>query len=297
MPQNRLVAQVCGGAPGEASAETGARAAQSAALPRRARRDTLRGMPRYVLKIEYHGGPFAGWQRQAEHPSVQGAVEAALARLDCGAPVVTAAGRTDAGVHALGQVAHCDLARAWEPFRLAEALNAHLRPLPVAVVAAAAVPEDFHARFSAIERRYTFRVIARRAPLVHAAGLAWQVRQPLDLVAMQAGARALLGRHDFTTFRASQCQAPSPVKTLDDITITETPVPGGAEFAFHLRARSFLHNQVRGIVGTLERVGAGAWAPARVTSALAARDRAACGPVAPPQGLYLNGVGYPEVPF
>lgn len=254
-------------------------------------------MPRFALKIEYHGGPFAGWQRQSGQPTVQGALEAALARLDPGAPVVAAAGRTDAGVHALGQVAHCDLARAWDPFRLAEALNAHLRPLPVAVVAVAQVADDFHARFSAVERRYSFRVIVRRAPLVHAAGLAWQVRQPLDLGAMQAGARALVGRHDFTTFRAALCQAPSPVKTLDEITITEGPSPGGAEFAFHLWARSFLHNQVRSIVGTLERVGAGAWEPARVGAALAARDRAACGPVAPPQGLYLTGVGYPCDPF
>jgi tRNA pseudouridine38-40 synthase len=268
---------------------------QSIAKARGAR--YLAAMPRFALKLEYHGAPFAGWQRQRGQPSVQATLEAAIARIEPTAPLVTAAGRTDAGVHALGQVVHCDLVRDWTPFRLAEALNAHLRPAPVAVVTVARVPDDFHARFSATERRYTFRVISRRAPLVHNAGLAWQVRQPLVLAPMQAAARMLLGRHDFTTFRATLCQAPSPIKTLDAITITEKPAPGGVEFAFHLRARSFLHNQVRGIVGTLERVGAGAWPPERVGAALAACDRAACGPVAPPQGLYLTGVGYPEDPF
>jgi tRNA pseudouridine38-40 synthase len=254
-------------------------------------------MPRYAFSLEYHGAPFAGWQRQSAEPSVQATLEAALARLDPAAPAITAAGRTDAGVHALGQVVHADLSRAWEPFRLSEALNAHLRPAPVAVIACARVTDDFHARFSAIERRYLFRVIARRAPLVHDAGLAWQVRHGLDLGAMHDGARALVGRHDFTSFRATQCQALSPVKTLDEIAISQAPVPGGVEFTFRLRARSFLHNQVRSIVGTLERVGAGAWPPERVALALAARDRAACGPVAPPHGLYLASVAYPEDPF
>ncbi|MGY6411070.1 MAG: tRNA pseudouridine(38-40) synthase TruA [Alkalilacustris sp.] len=254
-------------------------------------------MRRYALLIEYDGGPFRGWQRQVGHPSVQAAVEAALRRLEADAPGIAAAGRTDTGVHATGQVAHCDLARDWDPFRLAEALNAHLRPDPVAVLRAARVAEDWHARFSAVERRYTYRLVARRAPLALEAGRAWQVRHGLDVAAVREGAAHLVGRHDFTTFRAVLCQAASPVKTLDALEVEEVEVPGGVELRFHLRARSFLHNQVRSIVGTLERVGAGAWAPDRVAEALAARDRAACGPVAPPQGLCLTGVGYPEDPF
>lgn len=254
-------------------------------------------MPRYALKIEYHGAPFAGWQRQAGQPSVQEAVEAALRRLEPEAPGIAAAGRTDAGVHATGQVAHCDLAKDWGPFRLAEALNWHLKPQPVAILAAARVPDDFHARFSATERRYLFRLLQRRAPATHDKGLVWQVLTPLDLAAMQAGAAHLIGHHDFTTFRSTMCQSASPVKTLDEITITEHPQPHGTEYRFTLRARSFLHNQVRSIVGTLERVGAGAWQPEDVRAALEAKNRAACGPVCPPQGLYLTGVGYPAEPF
>ena len=256
-------------------------------------------MPRYALKIEYDGAPFSGWQRQAAHPSVQAAIEAALARVEPGPGPVTiaAAGRTDAGVHATGQVAHCDMARDWDPFRLSEALNYHLKPLPVAITAVAPVAPDWHARFSARERRYVFRLISRRAPLTHEAGLAWQVRQPLALEPMQEAARHLLGRHDFTTFRSVICQAESPVKTLDRLDITAHPFASGTEFRFDIRARSFLHNQVRSFVGTLERVGAGSWPPARVAEALARADRAACGPVSPPHGLYLAHVGYPEDPF
>lgn len=254
-------------------------------------------MPRFAFRLEYHGGPFRGWQRQAEGATVQGAVEAALDRLNPDPVTVHAAGRTDTGVHATGQVIHADLARDWDPFRLAEALNHHLRPAPVAVSACARVEDGFHARFSAIERRYLFRVLCRRAPPVHDAGLVWHLRHPLDLAPMRAAAGPLLGRHDFTTFRASLCQARSPVKTLDALEISEAEVPGGTEFRFRLRARSFLHSQVRSLVGTLERVGAGAWPPLRVRDALEARDRAACGPVAPPEGLYLTHVGYPEDPF
>ncbi|MFV0302554.1 MAG: tRNA pseudouridine(38-40) synthase TruA [Paracoccus sp. (in: a-proteobacteria)] len=257
-------------------------------------------MPRYALKIDYDGTPFSGWQAQADQPSVQGAVETALARLDAGFAAgarIAAAGRTDAGVHATGQVAHADLQRDWDPFRLSEALNFHLKPAPVAVLAVAPVDEDFHARFSALERRYTFRLVARRAPVTHDRGRVWQVLNPLDASAMRAGAAHLIGRHDFTTFRSSICQAQSPVKTLDEIGIEEIPLPQGREYRFHLRARSFLHNQVRSIVGTLERVGAGSWSPDRVAETLAARNRAACGPVCPPQGLYLTGVGYPRDPF
>jgi tRNA pseudouridine38-40 synthase len=255
-------------------------------------------MPRFALRIDYHGGPFCGWQRQAGGlPSVQQAVEEALAKLEPGDHRIAAAGRTDAGVHATGQVAHADLTRDWDPFRLSEALNWHLRPAPIAITACARVPDDFHARFSAQERRYLFRIVARRAPVTHDKGLVWQILNPPDVEALRAGAAHLIGRHDFTTFRSTLCQADSPVKTLDEITITDHPYPGGIEIRFALRARSFLHNQVRSIVGTLERVGAGAWAPERVAEALAAQSRAACGPVSPPDGLYLMGVGYAADPF
>ncbi|MCI4662132.1 MAG: tRNA pseudouridine(38-40) synthase TruA [Neomegalonema sp.] len=247
-------------------------------------------MPRFKLTIEYHGGPFVGWQRQDEGRSVQGALEAALGKLGEADPVVTGAGRTDAGVHAYAQVAHLDTARAFEGFRLAEALNAHLRPHPVAVLSAEPVHEAFHARFDAIERRYIYRIIERRAPLALEAGLAWQMRYPLDVEAMNQAAQSLLGRHDFTTFRSTQCQAQSPVKTLDHLHVSRM----GSEIQIEVRARSFLHNQVRSFVGTLERVGAGRWSISRVKEALYARNRAACGPVAPAHGLYLAQVLYPD---
>ena len=254
-------------------------------------------MPRYALKVEYDGAPFAGWQRQADQASVQGAIEGALAKLEKREHTIAAAGRTDAGVHALGQVAHCDMDGDWDPFRLSEALNFHLKPNPVAILTCKRVGDDWHARFSAVERSYEFRLIARRAPLTHEAGTMWRVNQPLDSAAMQKGANHLLGRHDFTTFRSSICQAESPVKTLDALDVEEIQRPDGQLIKFHVRARSFLHNQVRSFVGTLERVGAGAWPPERVAQALAAKDRAACGPVCPPQGLYLAKVGYPDYPF
>jgi tRNA pseudouridine38-40 synthase len=254
-------------------------------------------MPRFALKIEYNGRPFCGWQRQNDLPTVQGTIEAALAQLHSDTPKVVAAGRTDTGVHASGQIGHVDLNRDWTPNRLMEAVNHHLRPNPIAIVDCIAVDDDFHARFSATERRYIFRLVARRAPVVHDAGLVWHVRNPLQLEPMLKGAKHLLGRHDFTTFRASHCQAKSPIKTLDILQITEHPYPSGAEFRFELRARSFLHNQVRSIVGTLERVGAGRMAPDQVATVLAARDRTACGPVSAPDGLYLASVSYPSKPF
>lgn len=254
-------------------------------------------MPRYALKIEYDGRPFSGWQWQDGQPSVQGVIETALSRLDANVPRIAAAGRTDAGVHALAQVAHCDMSREWEPFRLSEALNFHLKPHPVAITEAAAVNDDWHARFSATERRYLFRLLIRRAPATHEAGRVWQVKNPLDIYAMRAAAAHLIGRHDFTTFRSTMCQAQSPVKTMDEITIAEHMGLNGPEVHFRLRARSFLHNQVRSIVGTLERVGAGSWTPDDMKAALDAKSRAACGPVCPPQGLYLNGVTYPDDPF
>lgn len=254
-------------------------------------------MPRFALRIEYHGGAFAGWQRQKDLPTVQAALEAALDRCDNGPHTVAAAGRTDSGVHATGQVAHADLTRDWDPFRLMGAVNHYLRPTPVAVTACAPVAPDWHARFSAIERHYTYRLIARRAPLTLESGLAWRVPHPLALIPMQEAARHLLGRHDFSTFRAAECQAQSPIRTLDAADVTAMPCPGGTAFTFTFRARSFLHAQVRSMVGTLERVGAGAWEPRDVAHALAARDRAACGPVCPPDGLTLTGVDYPEDPF
>lgn len=254
-------------------------------------------MPRYALKVEYDGAPFAGWQRQADQASVQGAIEAALAKLEKRAHTIAAAGRTDAGVHAIGQVAHCDMQQDWDPFRLSEALNYHLKPDPVAITACAVVGDDWHARFSAVERRYLFKLITRRAPLTFDAGNMWRVNSPLDGAAMQAGADQLLGRHDFTTFRSSICQADSPIRTLDELRVEEIPQDVGQLFHFHVRARSFLHNQVRSFVGTLERVGAGAWDPDDVGRALAAKDRSACGPVCPPHGLYLAEVTYPVDPF
>ncbi|WP_380056970.1 tRNA pseudouridine(38-40) synthase TruA [Falsihalocynthiibacter sp. SS001] len=254
-------------------------------------------MPRYALKIEYHGAPFRGWQRQKEHPSVQQTVEEALLKIDPTNKGIAAAGRTDAGVHATAQVAHCDLAREWDAFRLAEALNYHLKPHPVAIVNAAPVDDDFHARFSALERRYLFRLVSRRAPMTFEAGNVWQVAHPLDRDAMQEGAQYLLGRHDFTTFRSTICQANSPLRTLDELCVEEIPLEDATEYRFYVRARAFLHNQVRSFVGTLERVGAGSWAPQDVKKALEARDRAACGPVCPPQGLYLSGVKYEPDPF
>ncbi len=254
-------------------------------------------MPRYALKIEYHGAPFVGWQRQIDLPSVQGAIETALSRLQPGDNAIAAAGRTDAGVHALAQVAHCDMDAEWDAFRLSEALNYHLKPQLVSITAAARVADDWHARFAATERRYLFRILSRRAPPTHQAGLVWHVKQEMDVDAMQQGANRLLGNHDFTTFRSTICQAASPQKTLDELRIERQETPWGTEVHFHVRARSFLHNQVRSFVGTLERVGAGSWSADDVTAALNARTRSACGPVSPPQGLYLAGVTYPDSPF
>ena len=254
-------------------------------------------MPRYALKIEYDGAPFVGWQRQQSQISVQGSIEKALLNLENKEHAIAGAGRTDAGVHAKCQVAHCDLDKEWEPFRLSEALNFHLRPLPIAVIDCALVDKDWHARFSALERKYLFRLLVRRAPSTHEAGLVWQIRHSLDLSKMIEASKYLLGKHDFTTFRSSICQAKSPIKTLDEIKIDRIEGWSGTEFRFQLRARSFLHNQVRSFVGTLERVGAGSWNPVDVKKALEAKDRSACGPVSPPHGLYLTDVVYEPNPF
>lgn len=238
-----------------------------------------------------------GWQRQTAQISVQGAIETALAKLEPRDHNIAAAGRTDAGVHALAQVAHCDMQQDWTPFRLSEALNYHLRQVPVAIVDCATVDDDWHARFSARERRYLYRILMRRAPPTHLKGVVWHIKQTLDVDAMQAGAAHLLGKHDFTTFRSTICQADSPVKTLDRLDVTLVDTDHGPEVQFDVRARSFLHNQVRSLVGTLERVGAGSWKPDQVREALLARARPACGPVCPSTGLYLAAVGYPDDPF
>lgn len=245
-------------------------------------------MPRYRLTIEYDGTPFVGWQRQAEGVSVQGALEEAILKFSGEAAGVRGAGRTDAGVHALGQVAHVDLVREWDPFRVQEAVNFHLKPQAVAVLDCSVVPATFDARFSATKRHYLYRILCRRARPVLDANRVWWMAQSLDAGAMAEGAQAFIGRHDFTTFRASQCQAKSPLKTLDLFSITAI----GDEIRIEVSARSFLHNQVRSMVGSLKFVGEGKWKKGDIEAALAARDRTRCGPVAPASGLYLAAVEY-----
>jgi tRNA pseudouridine38-40 synthase len=245
-------------------------------------------MPRYKLTIEYDGGPFVGWQVQDNGPSVQGVLAAALEAF-CGEKVsVQGAGRTDAGVHALGQVGHVDLAKDWDEDTVRDALNAHLRPHPVAIINAERVDDSFDARFSAIRRHYLYRIINRRADLALDRGRAWRIAKPLDIPAMQAAARRLVGRHDFTTFRNVECQAKSPVKTLDQLDVNGL----ADDIQVMTSARSFLHSQVRSMVGALALVGEGRWTVDDVSVALAKRDRAACAPVAPPDGLYLARVDY-----
>jgi tRNA pseudouridine38-40 synthase len=245
-------------------------------------------MPRYRMTLEYDGGPFVGWQRQDNGPSVQAALEAAVARCSGETVTAVAAGRTDAGVHARGQVVHVDLAKPWDPFRLSEAVNHHLKPDPIAVLDAAATADDFHARFSATERRYLYRIANRRAPLTVDRGRAWQVQPPLDAEAMHAAAQRLVGRHDFSTFRASLCQAASPVKTLSRLAVRRADDNVLVEAA----APSFLHHQVRNLVGTLLLVGLGKWTADDVTRALEACERARGGETAPAHGLYLMAVQY-----
>jgi tRNA pseudouridine38-40 synthase len=245
-------------------------------------------MTRFALTIEYDGRPFMGWQRQGHGPSVQQAIEEALGRIVGAEPVVHAAGRTDAGVHATAMRAHVDVERAIAPFRLKEALNAHLRPAPVAILDCVAVPEEWHARFSCLGRRYEYRIVNRRAPLTFETGLAWRIARPLDAEAMQAAAQRLTGKHDFTTFRSAHCQSASPVKTLDRLDVVRT----GDRLTIHAAARSFLHHQVRSMVGCLALVGLGQWSPDDISAALEARDRAMLGLNAPPDGLYFTGADY-----
>ena len=243
---------------------------------------------RYKLTIEYDGGLFQGWQRLTNGPSVQGALEDAVFKLTGERTDVIGAGRTDAGVHATGQVAHVDIGKPFDAWKLAEALNAHLRPYPIAVLNAAEAAPDFHARFDASRRFYRYQIINRRAPLTIDRGHYWRVPQALDIAAMDAAAQRLVGRHDFTTFRDSQCQAKSPVKTLD-----RAVVVGEADtIRCFFEAQSFLHRQVRSMVGTLVEAGLGKLGADDVAEALAAKDRARCGPVAPPDGLYLVRVDY-----
>ena len=245
-------------------------------------------MQRFRLTLEYDGTPFVGWQRQDNGLGVQEVVEDAIRHFSGEAASLFAAGRTDAGVHALGQVAHFDLARDASAETVRDALNFHLKAHPVSVLDAAPVPDDFHARFSAVERTYLYRIKNRRAPLALDQNRLWWVPVPLDAGAMHEAAKRLLGRHDFTTFRATLCQASSPVKTLDQLDV----VRDGDDIAVHVRARSFLHHQVRNFVGTLKLVGEGKWTADDVSAALEARDRAAGGPTAPASGLYLVKVGY-----
>jgi tRNA pseudouridine38-40 synthase len=245
-------------------------------------------MPRYKLTIEYDGTPFVGWQVQDNGVSVQGVLSDAVFAFAGERSVVAGAGRTDAGVHALGQVAHVDLDKDWDCDTVRDALNAHLRPHPVAVLTAERVAEDFDARFSAIKRYYRYRIVNRRADLTLDQQRAWRVPRPLDSPAMHEAAQRLVGRHDFTTFRSTECQAKSPVKTLDRLDVGRD----GDEVRVTAVARSFLHNQVRSMVGSLVHVGEGKWSADDLAAALAARDRSACGQVAPPHGLYLVRVEY-----
>jgi tRNA pseudouridine38-40 synthase len=245
---------------------------------------------RFRLTVEYDGGPFMGWQRQSHGPSIQQAIEGAVEAITAERVVLHAAGRTDAGVHAVAMAAHCDIDRPIAAFRLSEGLNARLRPLPVAILKAEVVADDWHARFSCIGRRYLYRIVNRRAPLALERGQAWQVAVPLDADAMHEAAQMLVGRHDFTTFRSVQCQADSPVKTLDRLDVRRA----GEGIEIHAAARSFLHHQVRSMVGCLQLVGRGKWSAADLQGALEAKDRAALGLNAPPEGLYFAAAVYPE---
>lgn len=245
-------------------------------------------MLRYKLTIEYDGTPFSGWQRQADRPSVQQALEEAIHAMSGEVVTTQAAGRTDAGVHALGQVAHFDLSKTWDPFRIREALNYHLRPDPVAIIAAEAVDDDFEARFSATARRYEYRILNRRAPAVIERDHVWHVPMELDADTMDHAAGLILGTHDFTTFRSSECQANSPLRTLDKFSVRREL----DHIVVTASARSFLHHQVRSMVGSLKLVGEGKWSPADFRAALDARDRRRCGAMAPSSGLYLTRVDY-----
>lgn len=245
-------------------------------------------MPRYRITIEYDGTPFAGWQIQASEPTIQGALAEAIGRFSGEAVNPRGAGRTDAGVHAFAQTAHFDLEKDWDPFRVREAINFYLKPRPIVVLEAERVAGTFDARFSATARHYLYRLLPRRAPPALERNRVWWLPIALDAEAMHHAARALVGRHDFTTFRAAQCQANSPLRTLDQFDVSRA----GEEIHVRASARSFLHNQVRSMVGSLKLVGEGKWSPTDLAHALTARSRAACGPVAPAAGLYFVRADY-----
>lgn len=247
-------------------------------------------MTRFALTLEFDGTPFMGLQRQPHGPTVQQAVEAAVMAITGETVTLHAAGRTDAGVHALAMPVHLDIGKQIDPFRLMAALNAVLRPAPIAVIAAEVKPDDWHARFSCLGRAYQYRIANRRAPLTLQAGRAWLISRPLDAEAMQRAAQALVGTHDFTTFRSVHCQSASPVKTLDRLDVRRE----GDMVLIEAEARSFLHHQVRSMVGCLALVGMGRWQENRIAEALAACDRTALGLNAPPEGLYFVGAHYPE---
>ena len=249
---------------------------------------------RYALTIEFDGTPFQGLQRQKHGPSVQQSIEEAIECVTGEEAVLHSAGRTDTGVHALAMRSHVDLAKQMDPFRLSEALNAHLRPDPIAITHCQVVPEDWHARFSCTGRSYVYRILNRRAPLTLARNRMWQVVPDLDAAAMHEAAQALVGRHDFTTFRSVQCQAKDPVKTLDRLDVEEVETEFGREIRIHAAARSFLHHQVRSMVGCLKLVGQGSWPVERMGEALAAKDRSKLGLNAPPHGLYFVAATYPK---
>lgn len=246
-------------------------------------------MTRFALTLEFDGAPFMGLQRQAHGPSIQQAVEEAVFATTGETATLYAAGRTDAGVHALAMRAHVDIAKPISAFRLMEALNAHLRPAPIALLACEEKPDDWHARFSCVGRSYRYRIVNRRAPLTLEAGKAWQVMKPLDAEAMHRAAQALVGHHDFTTFRSAHCQSQSALKTLDRLDVRRQ----GELVLVETAARSFLHHQVRSMVGCLVLVGLGRWRVQQVAAALAARDRQALGLNAPPEGLYFTKASYP----
>ncbi|WP_350336086.1 tRNA pseudouridine(38-40) synthase TruA [Coralliovum pocilloporae] len=250
-------------------------------------------MPRFRLHVEYAGTGLAGWQKQADVPSVQQQIEEAVRAFSGEAVTIRGAGRTDAGVHATAQIAHLDLEKDWPTDTIRDALNHHLRPTATAILSAEMVDDDFDARFSATKRAYVYKIVNRRPQPTLQRGRVWQVPRPLDVEAMQAAADSLMGTHDFTTFRSSECQAKSPVKTLDELSVHRT----GDLITIHAVARSFLHNQIRSFVGSLKRVGEGVWPVEQMAEALEARDRKACGPVAPPDGLYLMRVDYPDRSF
>jgi len=249
-------------------------------------------MNRFALKIEYEGTQFHGWQTQPGLETVQGAINLAVKNLDAFSEGVTGAGRTDAGVHATGQVAHIDLKKDWDSYQLQQALNFYLKPKLISITASAKVDFDFHARFSAVKRHYLFKILNRNSPLTLEKNRCWHVRHKLDLKKMKKGASYLIGKHDFTTFRSTLCQAKSPVKSIDKIEILKATSSTGSSIQIKFTARSYLHNQIRSIVGTLGKVGSNSWVPEQVHLALLSKNRAACGPVAPAAGLYLYKIDY-----